>query len=100
MQHSDFKIGMIFWSSLRAAQAYKVTDIGSRVIVAALHVEGFNADSRWLEFVFNEGELACCTLTEPDAAPADTVEIKPIFPADTPEFHIVGEVHETQIDMF
>lgn len=68
MQHSDFRLGTVFYSSWRAPQPYVVTDIGARVVVASIFVLPTDEPGEWGEVVIAPDELVHCTTTEPSNA--------------------------------
>lgn len=62
---SDFTVGLVFYVTLRAPQPYIVTDIGKRVVVAALFIEDGVDHTEYIEFVISADELEYCTLKQP-----------------------------------
>lgn len=73
MQHADFHIGLVFWSTSRPHRPWRCTDVGSRVITAVqidFLIDGaidpfYDDPDGLLECVFQPREFECCSVEIP-----------------------------------
>lgn len=90
MQHSDFHLGMTFWVQDRA-YPWRVTDIGTRTIVAiqidpAVSPDWYNGPPySVLEFVMDEYDFPACGLTREGAPSLGVTGMRSVAAEEPPE---------------
>lgn len=115
MKHADFQLGMLFWCTERPHRPWRVTDIGTRVVVALQIDYIFNPETgaydipdpfydeyrthHLLECVFHETELEHCMLANSHVPPFD-IRALPGFAAPVTAEDADAVAMVTQGDLF